>query len=352
MRIGIVSSSVAVIGWGAALAALAPSAGATSGQASSASYDSTATATVGEVNIAGTDQSLLTTTATSGDSPKSANIGSGQVLSALRGVPTLGSAINVTFQHANPGHTDLVSESATASPDGTSTACAAILSADCTTRPMSLIVKLGLTDLTSALDGTPLVGLIKQLPDPLGAYEVALTLNGPRASCSAGPAGSGDVSATDNPAGASLDIRANGKSVLPNGPVAVSGGDVFAQVLSAVKGSPVTPLLQALTSKAPLTLTLDPNSRKYTSGSKATATAGELGLSSGGTTIFDVKAATVSCGANTEAAGATPAPSSPSGSSPSTGSTSGEKPLSGIQTDEGRSSVPAAQSYLALNGMP
>lgn len=352
MRIGIVSSSVAVIGWGAALAALAPSAGAASGQASSANYDSTATATVGEVNIAGTDQSLLTTTATSGDSPKSASIGSGQVLSALQGVPTLGSALSVAFQNANPGHTDLVSESATASPDGTSTACAAVLSADCTTRPMSLIVKLGLTDLTSALSGTPLAGLVKQLPDPLGEYAVVLTLNGPRASCSAGPAGSGDVSATDNPAGASLDIRANGQSVLPNGPVALSGGDVFSQVLTAEKASPLSPLLQMLTIKAPLTLTLDPNSRKYTSGSKATATTGELGLSSGGTTIFDVKTATVTCGANTEVAGATPAPS-PAGSSPSTSSsTSGEEPLSGIQTDEGRSAIPAAKSYLALSGMP
>jgi hypothetical protein len=351
MRIGIVSSSVAVIGWGAALAALAPNAGATPGQASSANYDSTATATVGEVNIAGNDQSLLTTTATSGDSPKSASIGSGQVLSALKGVPTLGSAVSMTFQNANPGHTDLVSESATASPDGTSTACAAVLSADCTTRPMSLIVKLGLKDLTSALGGTPLSGLVNQLPLPLGDYVVALTLNGPRASCSAGPAGSGDVSATDNPAGASLDIRAKGKSVLPNGPVALSGGDVFGQVLNAQKSSPLAPLLQALTSKAPLTLTLDPNSRKYTSGSKATATVGELGLSSNGTTIFDVKAATVTCGPNTEVASATPVPS-PSGSSPSTGSTSGEKPLSGIQTDEGRSAIPAAKSYLALSGMP
>jgi hypothetical protein len=136
------------------------------------------------------------------------------------------------------------------------------------------------------------------------------------------------------------------------GLVVLSGGDVFSQVLTAEKASPVTPLLQMLTTKAPLTLTLDPNSRKYTSGSKATATTGELGLSSGGTTIFDVKTATVTCGANTEAAGATPAPS-PAGSSPSTSSsTSGEKPLSGIQTDEGRSSIPAAKSYLALSGMP
>ncbi|HEX6450099.1 MAG TPA: hypothetical protein VF060_11630 [Trebonia sp.] len=351
MRIGIVGSSVAVIGWAAALAALAPSAGATPGQASSANYDSTATAKVGEVNIAGTDQSLLTTTATSGDSPKSASIGSGQVLSALKGVPSLGSALAAAFQQANSGNTDLVSESATASHDGTSTACAAILSADCTTRPMSLSVKLGLTDLTSALNGSPLAGLIKQLPDSVDAYTVVLTLNGPWASCSAGPAGSGDVSATDNPGGASLDIRANGKSALPNGPVALSGGAVFSQVLTAVKGSPVTPLLQMLTSKASLTLTLNPTSRKYTSGSTATATADEIGLSSGGTTIFDVKLATVTCGPNTEAAGATPAPG-PSESSPSTGSTSGEKPLSEIQTDEGRSSIPAAQSYLALNGMP
>jgi hypothetical protein len=218
---------------------------------------------------------------------------------------------------------------------------------------MSLVFNLGLGDLTSTLTSTPLAGVLNKLPGDQLGDTIELSLNGPRASCSVGPAGSGDVSATDNPAGASVNIvDSSGKSILPNGAIPVSGGDIFNQLLGALNGSPLASLLQQLSSQAPVSVTLDPNSRKYTSGSKATATAGELGLSSGGTTIFDVKAATVTCGPNTEAAVATPAPSSPSGSSPSTGSTSGEKPLSGIQTDEGRSAIPAAQSYLALNGMP
>jgi hypothetical protein len=377
-RIGIVGSSVAVAG-SAALAAFAPSAGATTGQASSARYNSTATATVGSVDIDGNAQSLLTTTATSGDSPHSASIGSGQVLSALQGVPTLGPALVTAFEKANPGGTDLVTESATASPDGTSTACAAILAADCTTKPMSLILNLGLGDLPAASSsssssssssggsGNPISSVLGQVGQAVGKvtgrssqaagqksqaqaskgsnlldYSLTLTINGPRASCSAGPAGSGDLSATDNPAGATVDLLANGKSVLPGGPISVSGGDIFKQLLSAVGGTQVGTLLSDLEGKAPLALTLDPNSRKYTSGSKATATAGEVGLSSGGTTLFDVKAATVTCGPNTQAA--TTSTSSSSTTAPT--GTSGEKPLTGIHTDEGRWVPPARSDAL------
>jgi hypothetical protein len=374
-RIGIVGSSVAVAG-SAALAAFTPSAGATTGQASSARYNSTATATVGSVDIDGNTQSLLTTTATSGDSPHSASIGSGQVLSALRGVPALGPALVTAFGKANPGGTDLVTESATASPDGTSTACAAILAADCTTKPMSLVLNLGLGDLPAASSpssstssssggsGNPVSSVLGQVGQAVGKvtgrssqaasqksqaqagkggdpldYSLTLTINGPRASCGAGPAGSGDLSATDNPAGATVDLLANGKSVLSGGqPISVSGGDIFKQLLAAAGGAQVGTLLSGLEGKAPLALTLDPNSRKYTSGSKATATVGEVGLSSGGTTIFDVKAATVTCGPNAQAA----TTSTSSSTMPPDG-TSAEKPLTGIQTDEGRW-VPPAQN--------
>ena len=341
MRIGIVGSSVAVAG-SAALAAFAPGAGASSG------YDSVGSATVGSVTIAGHTQNLASVTATTGNSPASENIGSGQLLAALKNVPTLGPALAAGFQNANPGNTDLVTESATASADGHSTACAAVLSADCTTKPMSLILKLGLSDLVSSLPSNPITGT---LPDPLSAYQIVLTLNGPRASCAVGPAGSGQVYATDNPAGATIDIQANGKSVLPNGPVVLSGGDVFKQLFDAEKSSPLAPVLTQLEGSSPLSVTIDPNSRKYISGSKATAIAGELGLSSGSTTIFDVTAAKASCGPNTETASTSPAPSSPAPSSQTSPATSGEKPLSGIQTDEGRSAA-AGNSYLALNGMP
>ena len=139
--------------------------------------------------------------------------------------------------------------------------------------------------------------------------------------------------------------------MLPNGPIALSGGDVFKQLFAAEASSPLAPVLQQLENSSPLSVTIDPNSRKYISGSKATAIAGELGLSANGTTIFDVTAAKASCGPNTETASTTPAPSSPAPSSPTGTSTSGEKPLSGIQTDEGRSAA-AGNSYLALNGMP
>jgi hypothetical protein len=377
-RIGIVGSSVAVAG-SAALAAFAPSAGAAAGQASSARYDSTATATVGSVDIDGNTQSLLAATATSGDSPHSASIGSGQVLSAVQGVPTLGPALATAFEKANPGGTDLVTESATASPDGTSTACAAILAADCTTKPMSLVLNLGLGDLPAVSSpsssstsssaggsGNPVSSVLGQVGQAVGKvtghssqasstsqatqagkgsspldYTLRLTINGPRASCSAGPAGSGDLSATDNPAGATVDLVANGKSVLPGGPIAVSGGSIVQQLLDSVGGTPVSSLLSGLESKAPLALTLDPNSRKYISGSKATATAGEVGLSSGGTTIFDVKAATVTCGPNTQAA----TTSTSSSTMPPAG-TSAEKPLTGIQTDEGRWVPPARSDAL------
>lgn len=345
----------------AAIAAFAPSAGATSG-----SYDSVASASVGAVSIAGNAETLASATATTGNSPQSDNIGSGKLLSALAAVPNIGSALESAAQAANWGNTDLVTESATATADGHSTACAAILSADCTTKPMSLVLKLGLKDLLAALHGAaPLPGGHSALTDPLSAFQVVVTLNGPRASCAVGPEGSGDTYATDNPAGGTLDLQDNGKSLLPNGPVAISGGDLFAQLSNAMTGStdPLAPVLgkvvSTLGAKAPLSVTFDPNSRKYTSASKATATAGGLSISTAGAAgtmnLLDVAAASATCGPNTETASSpapAPASSSPAPAAPGTSTaTSGETPLSGIQSDEGRS-VPSGNSYLALNGMP
>lgn len=355
MRIGIVGSSIAVAG-STALAAFAPTAGAASGHASSAGYNSKANAALGTITIAGTTRSLLSASANSanGDQANSDNIGSGQLLSALKNAPApVGPALAAALQKSNPGHFDLATVAATASTGGTSTGCAAVLAADCTAggQLRSLVLKLGLSDLTAALAGTPLANLVSQLPDPLSAYDVVLTLNGPRASCAVGPAGSADVSATDNPAGAVVDIRANGKSILPTGPITLSTGQIFAQLFAAEKNSPLGSLLSTLSAKLPLGVIVNPNSRKYSAGPKATATADELGLTSSGMTIFDVKLADASCGPNTEAVSSAPAPGS-SGTSPSTGSTSGEKPLSGIQTDEGRSAGATGARWLALTGAP
>jgi hypothetical protein len=206
---------------------------------------------------------------------------------------------------------------------------------------MSLILQLPVSQLSSDLGSLPGLGsVIKQLPDPLSAYKIVLTLNGPRASCSAGPAGSGATSATDNPAGATADLQNNGKSVLPNGPIGLSGGELFAQLLGAANGSPLAPVLKGLANASPLEVTVDPNSRKYTSGSQASAVAGGLTLSAATRSILSVGAATANCGPNTVAASsapapaaASPAPAAPAGTSTAT---SAELPLSGIQTDEGR----------------
>ncbi|MBO0803022.1 MAG: hypothetical protein J2P25_08105 [Nocardiopsaceae bacterium] len=343
-RIGIVGSSVAVAG-SAALAAFAPSAGATpsaGGAPSSSGYHSSATATVGAVDVAGVSQSLASASATTGNSPASDSIGSGTVLSVLQGVPApLGPALVAAFNNANPGNTDLVSESATASANGTSTACAAILSANCTTKPMSLILRVGLGDLTSSLPA-PLSGLTGPLKGvtSLAGYSLVLSINGPRASCTAGPAGSGEVSATDNPGGVVASITDPNGQTVPGTQVSLQTGDIFAQLPGLPSGL------------GPLTLTFDPNSRKYTSGSVATATTGELGLSAGSTQIFNVTAAKATCGPNKAVTTSAPKPSPSGAPAPAGSTTSGEKPLSGIQTDEGRSSIPAADSYLALNGMP
>lgn len=356
MRIGIVGSSVAVAG-SAALAAVAPSAGAApAARASSAGYHSKANAGVGVVTIDGTKVSLLSASADSanGSAAHSDSIGSGQLLTALQNVPTLGPVLAAAFQQANPGHFDLATVAATASTNGTSAGCAAVLAADCTSggQLRSLILKVGLADLPAGLLPSSVTNLVSQLGGSLADYAVVLTLNGPRASCAVGPAGGSDVSATDNPAGAEVDIQANGKSILPTGPISLSTGAIFAQLFAAEKGSPLGSLLSALSAKLPLGVIVNTNSRKYSAGPKATATADELGLTSNGTTIFDVKLASASCGPNTEAASSAPVPSPTPSTGPGTSSTSGEKPLTGIQTDEGRSTVPAAKSWLALNGMP
>jgi hypothetical protein len=366
VRIGIIGSSVAVMGWSAGLAAFAPGAGAASGQHTSAtSYNSSATATTGAISIAGNDTSLLTDDAVTGSGPEIATLGSARLVPALKSVPALGPVLAASFQAASPASADLLSESATATSDGTSAACAAVLSGDCTAngKPQPIILKLGLSDLNAALTAaSPSGSRVRLPPDPLADYAIVLTISGPEASCAAGPAGSGRLSASEDLAKATLDLQDNGKSMLPAGPIALDVGNLFTQLGTTETNSPLAPLLTALSSALPLALAVDPGSKSLT-GSASTATTGQVVLSALGTTVFDVKSASVTCGPNTKVVPAASVHSSPAASSQSystapadsaatpAGSVSNEIPLSSIQTDEGRSTTPFAQRLQALDNI-
>lgn len=323
LRIGIVGSGVAVAG-SAALAALAPAAGAAPG----ASYRSTATGTSGKVTVTNAVLTPLTETATPGNSPKAGHISSAQVLSALQGVPTAGPALVSAIQNANPGGAALVTVSASA--DGSTAACATVLGSDCTAggRPNPVVIKLGLRDLPV----TQLTSALQNLVNP----SLVLTVNGPRANCATGPGGSSPTaSQSDGDVTATIQ-DASGHSVGPA--IGLHSGDVFSQLGGLG--------LPSLGGQIPLTLTITPGS--HIVGNKASsATAAELGLSSSGSNIFDVKSATAACGAGA----LSQVPGTRPGTTGRAPSTPGERPLKGIGTDEGRSAAPA-RPWLALNGMP
>lgn len=323
LRIGIVGSSMAFAG-SAALAALAPAAGA------AGSYQSTATGRSGQVTINTTVLQAITETATPGNSPKTGSIGSGQVLSALQGVPTAGPALVSAFQNANPGGTDLVTASANA--DGSSAACAQVLGSDCTAsgQPHPLVIKLGLSDL-------PATQLTSSLGNLTGA-SLVLTITGPQATCATGPGGSNPTANDSQPTVVATVLTASGSQVGPA--IRLGSGQIFGQLGSIG--------LPSLASQIPLALTITPGSTSVGSGS-ASATAAEVGLSASGSNLFDIKSASASCGPSTPGSSVPgTGPGAPGGSSPST---TGEKPLKGIGTDEGRSQAPAAEPWLALNGM-
>lgn len=326
LRIGIAGSSIAFAG-SAALAALAPAAGAAP---SAGSYQSTATGQSGQVTVNTTVLPAITETATPGNSPKTGYIGSGQVLSALQGVPAAGPSLVSAFQNANPGGTDLVTASANA--NGSSAACAAVLGSDCTASaaPNPLVIKLGLSDL-------PVTQLTSSLGNLTGA-SLVLTINGPQANCATGPGGS-NPTASDSPAKITGSVQtANGSQVGPS--IGLNGGDIFSQLGSLG--------LPSLASQIPLNLTITPGSTSIGSGS-ASATAAEVGLSASGSNLFDIKGASAACGPSAPgSSGPGTGPGSSSGSSPST---TGEQPLKGIGTDEGTSSPAQAKPWLALNGM-
>lgn len=306
-RIGIAGLSVAALGWGAALGLMAPSANAASSAASSANYDSKATATMGGVTVPVAPDSALSVTAIAqpgaGNSPQEAGLGADKVLPTLKNAPGAGAALAAALKAAGPGSTQLASVTAAAGHSGTSTACATVLSADCAPggRARPLVLRLGLSDLTAGLGALPLSNATRQLPDPLADYSVVLTIHGPRATCSAGPAGSGQLSAASSLAGASVDLDDKGKSVLPSGAAPLTNGSVLTTLLGAAKNSPLNPVLSALTAATPLTVTLNQGSHSV-SGSTATASTGQVGVTSGAVKLLDIRSATVTCGANRPAA--------------------------------------------------
>ena len=337
-RLGIAGSGVAVAG-SAALAALAPGAVAAPGQArATPAYHSTATAEVGTVAVGHNQLDPLRVTATNANSPQDKKYTLAVLLAELNDVPVLGPAVGGALQTASPSILELASAHATASADGVSTACATTLQASCESMPSPVILKIKLDALSSILDTLPTP--IPNLPE----FALVLTLQGPQASCEAGPAGSGKLSGNAAPAGATAQITENDSPIA--GPVTLSGGDVWT-ALAGEADPALAPALNLLATGAPLNLTLDHGSTSSPSGSAVTATSGELGLSTANATLLHVGGVTVHCGPNTLSGSAGPGP----GSSGTGSGTGGEKPLGGIQSDEGRSSAPA-RSWLALNGMP
>lgn len=342
-RIGIIGSGFAVAG-SAALAALAPNA------AASGTYNSTAGAASGDVNIGGTPAAPVSVTATPSNSPQASAVPSSSLTSlltsGLKGFP-----IPITSVNAGP---DLVAVEATADSGGHSTGCAIVLGSNCSG---------GGEPLTFTLSPSQALGLTgaggSALPD------ITVTVNGPTASCSAGRDGHG--------LHASYDPGTVTASISGGSPVTISPGTNLLSILG--------PIGQTLANSVMITPVIDPGSTSQ-SGGKATATAGDIGLSTGSTTIFEVKGSTATCGPNNAAGGSSPgspgqpgspgSPGAPGGTGPSgptgatgpagttgstgaagtTTSTSGEKPLSGgVATDEGRSSSPAP-AWLALTGAP
>lgn len=355
-------------------------------------YNSTATATAGSVTIAGNNVPVPdnSVTATNQTGPQAASLGASALESALgSSAGPLVSSMKATL----PNGADLLTETATASADGKSAACAGfLLAGDCTPtgKAQPLTLSLSLADLPGLPTGgtssgtnqpqttpqkqspnllptsnvpDPLKSAAAKLggavgsavpgntstakpasaansssttPNPLAGFALVLTLEGPEATCTAGPPGSAgsNFTATQSLASASVDIQQNGQSILPGGPIALKSGDILNQLPSSLPAPLTSALSQlnisSLTQANPLDLTIDTGSTSGAgAGPSTTATAGELGIGVNGMQILDLKAAQAKCGPNKAVAGAT---------KPATKTTSSEQPLGGgIQTDEGRS---------------
>jgi hypothetical protein len=407
---------------GAAVAVPAASADA----ATSTTYNSTATAEAGFVQVGGIqvpvpDNSVY---ATDSSGPRNGSLGLSTVENALNSVPAIGPALGSAMKSADPSGANLVTESATASPDGTSSACAGFLTGGCsdgTAAPITLDLSLGtllglVPGATSGAGGTSGTsdsgdspasapssdspgsstsgtgsggsggtgssggglgnavkkGLQQLIPTqaPSGLttsatrlsstgqaesgsaaapdtdFQVVLTISGPEAACTAGPPGSAasNFTAAQSLAAVTLDIRnSDGTSVLPGGkPVSLTTGSALSQLpLSSLSSnSTLSTLTSSLTSvlqQSPIDVTINPGSTSGAgSGPGTSATAGELGLSIGGTQVLNVTGAKAVCGPNNAAAAAVTKPAT---------KTSTETPLGGgIETDEGYYAPPSSDA--------
>lgn len=325
MRFG---RGLGVLGVGIASGAvLAVPAAAHAAPATSNDYKSTATATPGYVAVGGTAvTNSSSATATDSSSPRGSSTGTPSGTSLPAG---LGSIVP---------QADLVSTKADASRSGTSDACSAVASGGCgagTAQPLTVQLSL-----SGILDKLGLNLPIGTLPvGGLGGYSVDLSLTGPAAACTAGPAdGSGHFTASQTPASGTVEIKNGNSTVI--GPQQINGGDV----LSGLTGGVLGPVLALIPQNA-VTLSYTPGSSSG-AGPESKAAAGKLALGVAGTSALAVVGGAVSCGANQAAPGQTVSSSSPatppaSSTIPGPGlgglpSTSGEKPLSKIQSDEGR----------------
>lgn len=342
-------------------------------------YNSTATGTAPQISIAGTAIPLVTSsvTATDKSSPVRASLGISAIEKALAGTP-LGSTLQATL----PTGLDVSVAAATANPDGHSAAAAGLVAGDPTAadQPEPITLSLSLADLPglnvpapgsssstgskgSSSGGGLLTPVTKSLgggkssgtasspassstspasspsPLPLSDFKIVLTVAGPEAACTAGPKGGpgSDFTASADLARVTADIQEGGKSILPSGPVVVDAGQILGQLNKL--GLP-TQLLKSLNGAGLPTgaigLTINPGSTTGAgSGPETTATAGELNLSIGSTDLLHFVGAKVSCGANQPVA---------------TTKKSGEKPLTGIQTDEGRSGSGETALWIGVTG--
>jgi hypothetical protein len=249
-----------------------------------------------------------------------------------------------------------VSTKGDASRAGTSDACSAVATGGCgagTARPLT--VDLSLATILKQFGGSLPIG---SLPVGLGQDSVVLSLTGPAAACTAGPAGGpgSSFTATQTSASGTVDIRDANGSVI-GGARQIRGSDVLSGLAGGVLGT----VLDAI----PIKLAYTPGSTSGAgSGSQSKAVAGKLALDVGNMSALSLVGGAVSCGANQAAPAQNVSSSSPagqsapggsttsgslpatSGSLPATGSgglssTSSEKSLSGIQSDEGRY-VPAS----------
>lgn len=354
-------------------------------------YNSTATGTAGQITIAGTAIPLVTSSVTATDqaSPVRASLGIAPIEKALSGTPLAG-----VLKAALPTGLDVTVASATANKNGTSSACAGFVAGDCTPsdKPQPITLSLSLADLpglnvptgggassapsspsdsktSSTKQSGPLSGITKSIEGkssgskstssksastsspagssgsggstptvPLSDFRIVLTVSGPEAACTAGPeGGSGsDFTAYADLAKVGLDIQENGKSVL-GGPIGVDAGDLLGQLNKVQLPAQLTQALGGSTlPTGAIGLKINPGSTTGAgSGPVTTATAGEVELSIGQTDVLHLVGAKATCGANKPAA---------------TTKKSGEQPLTGIQTDEGRSGFGATALWLGVSG--